>query len=124
MTFEEFCGGALWDSALAWHPEDPRLTYCFQRVFLQWVPCCFLVVFLGYEVHKIRRSRYRDIPWNWLNVSKMIVVFLLVCDSGVDLGLAVMSKDNLPTVEPVTKALNAASYVSFRTNGAYVEHQE
>lgn len=74
-------------------------------------------------MHKIRSSRYRDIPWNLLNVSKMLVVFLLLCGSGIDLGMVAISEEDIPNVEPVTKAFNFVSYVSLQWSFVTV-HEE
>ncbi|EAT43549.1 AAEL005026-PA [Aedes aegypti] len=40
----------------------------------------------------------------------MFVVFLLLCGSGIDLGMVAMSEEDIPNVEPVTKAFNFVSY--------------
>uniref|UniRef100_A0A182SC50 ABC transporter domain-containing protein n=1 Tax=Anopheles maculatus TaxID=74869 RepID=A0A182SC50_9DIPT len=64
----DFCGGPFWDEEFVWDSDNPNLTFCFQRVILQWVPCLFLFVFSIYDILKITESRYRDIPWNWYNL--------------------------------------------------------
>uniref|UniRef100_A0A182Y9Z9 ABC-type glutathione-S-conjugate transporter n=2 Tax=Anopheles stephensi TaxID=30069 RepID=A0A182Y9Z9_ANOST len=93
MTFEDFCGGPFWDEEFVWDIDNPNLTFCFQRVILQWVPCAFLFVFSIYDILKITESRYRDIPWNWYNLSKMLVIFLLMCMSWIDLGMVLGYQD-------------------------------
>nr|XP_029719887.1 multidrug resistance-associated protein 1-like [Aedes albopictus] len=113
MSFEEFCGGPFWDGQLEWRESNPDLTFCFQRVALQWVPCFFLFVFSLYEVYKYGTSRYRDIPWNWFNLSKMLITFTLMCMSWIDLGMVVTYKDEqgLFDVQIVTAIFNALAYI-------------
>ncbi|XP_062549077.1 multidrug resistance-associated protein 1-like [Armigeres subalbatus] len=114
MTFEEFCGGPFWDASLTWRPEDPDLTFCFQRVILQWVPCFFLFVFSFYDVYKIATSRYRDIPWNWLNVSKIVITFLLMVLSWIDLGMVVnyQNQEDVFDVQILVAVFNAVAYIT------------
>ncbi|XP_062549081.1 multidrug resistance-associated protein 1-like isoform X2 [Armigeres subalbatus] len=113
MSFEEFCGGPFWDGQLEWRESNPDLTFCFQRVALQWIPCFFLFIFSWYEVYKYGSSRYWDIPWNWYNLSKMLVTFTLMCMNWIDLGMVVTYKDEqgLFDVQIVTAVANALSYI-------------
>ncbi|XP_040171084.1 multidrug resistance-associated protein 1-like isoform X2 [Anopheles arabiensis] len=113
MTFEEFCGGPFWDDDLTWREEDPDLTFCFQRVILQWTPCFFLFVFSMYEVLRIVTSRYRDIPWNWFNITKMIFTFALMVMSWVDLGVVVQNLDEPEVfdVQILVAIFNALAYI-------------
>ena len=50
MTFEDFCGGKLWDIDTIWHTEDPNFTLCFQHTVLAWIPCGFLILTTPFEV--------------------------------------------------------------------------
>ncbi|XP_058453712.1 multidrug resistance-associated protein 1-like [Malaya genurostris] len=113
MTFEEFCGGPFWDDNLTWRPEDADLTFCFQRIILQWVPCFFLYVFTVYEAYRIASSRYRDIPWNWLNISKMLISFLLMVLSWIDLGMVVNyhNQADVFDVQILVAIFNAVAYI-------------
>lgn len=113
MSFEEFCGGPFWDGKLEWRENNPDLTFCLQRVALQWIPCLFLFVFAMYEAYKYSNSRYSDIPWNWFNLSKMLVTFVLMCMSWIDLGMVVTYKEEqgLFDVQIVTAVLNALAYI-------------
>ncbi|XP_058820090.1 multidrug resistance-associated protein 1-like [Topomyia yanbarensis] len=114
MTFDEFCGGPFWDGQLEWRENNPDLTFCFQRVIFQWVPCLFLFVFSIYEIHKYGTSWFRDIPWNWYNLSKMLITFILMCMSWIDLGMVVTYKEEqgLFDVQIVTAVLNAIAYIA------------
>ncbi|XP_053694487.1 multidrug resistance-associated protein 1-like [Sabethes cyaneus] len=114
MTFEEFCGGPFWDDNLTWRPEDPDLTFCFQRIILQWVPCFFLYVFAIYEANKIVTSRYRDIPWNWCNCSKIAISCLLMILSWIDLGMVVNyhQQTDVFDVQILVAIFNAMAYIT------------
>ncbi|KAL1397170.1 hypothetical protein pipiens_009960 [Culex pipiens pipiens] len=113
MTFEEFCGGPFWDDTLTWRAENADLTFCFQRVILQWVPCFFLFVFTAYEAYRIATSRYRDIPWNWLNITKIVITCALMVLSWIDLGMVVNyhDQDGVFDVQIVVAVLNAVAYI-------------
>uniref|UniRef100_A0A8W7PDN0 ABC-type glutathione-S-conjugate transporter n=1 Tax=Anopheles coluzzii TaxID=1518534 RepID=A0A8W7PDN0_ANOCL len=112
------CHRVLWlqegrDDDLTWREEDPDLTFCFQRVILQWTPCFFLFVFSMYEVLRIVTSRYRDIPWNWFNITKMIFTFALMVMSWVDLGVVVQNLDEPEVfdVQILVAIFNALAYI-------------
>uniref|UniRef100_A0A182J6S8 ABC-type glutathione-S-conjugate transporter n=1 Tax=Anopheles atroparvus TaxID=41427 RepID=A0A182J6S8_ANOAO len=113
MTFEKFCGSPFWDDKIVWDENNPDLTFCFQRVILQWVPCVFLFVFSMYDIYKITESKYRDIPWNWYNLSKMLVIFLLMCMCWIDLGMVLSYQDEqgLFDVQILTAVFNALAYI-------------
>ncbi|XP_055546953.1 multidrug resistance-associated protein 1-like [Wyeomyia smithii] len=114
MTFEDFCGGPFWDETLTWRPEDPDLTFCFQRIILQWVPCFFLYVFSIYEAYKISTSRYRDIPWNWINCSKIVISTILMILSWIDLGMVVNyhNQADVFDVQILVAIFNAIAYIT------------
>ncbi|KAK9886056.1 hypothetical protein WA026_014839 [Henosepilachna vigintioctopunctata] len=78
-SMDEFCGSKFWDSQLSWNTTDPDLTSCFERTVLVWTPIALLSVFSFFEVHYSLNSKARNIPWNFLNVSKLsITLFLCV----------------------------------------------
>ncbi|XP_050728277.1 multidrug resistance-associated protein 1-like isoform X2 [Eriocheir sinensis] len=66
-----FCGSRLWDANLTWYADTPQFPRCFERTVLAWVPCVFLWVLAPVETHFIIRSHDRDVPWSWVNVSKL-----------------------------------------------------
>lgn len=67
-----------------------------------------------YEVLRIVTSRYRDIPWNWFNITKMIFTFALMVMSWVDLGVVVQNLDEPEVfdVQILVAIFNALAYVS------------
>ncbi|XP_049764041.1 multidrug resistance-associated protein 1 isoform X1 [Schistocerca cancellata] len=91
MTYESidrFCGSPFWDTNLTWHTEDPDLTDCFQRTVLVWVPCVFLWTFSALETYYLLSSKTRNVPWNWLNATKLVITLILVVLTVADLGNA------------------------------------
>ena len=52
-----------------------------------WGPCGFLFLFSILEVYKLKTSRYRDIPWSVLNVSKIIFITLTLALCIADLSM-------------------------------------
>ncbi|XP_049867756.1 multidrug resistance-associated protein 1 isoform X1 [Pectinophora gossypiella] len=88
-TLDEFCGSKFWDSNLTWYTDSPELTPCFEKTVLVWVPCIYLWVFACLEAYYILNSKERNIPWNMLNISKLIITFLLIVLKFVDLGVTV-----------------------------------
>ncbi|XP_055636687.1 multidrug resistance-associated protein 1-like isoform X2 [Toxorhynchites rutilus septentrionalis] len=102
-----------YDDALTWRIENPDLTFCFQRTILQWVPCFFLYVFTIYEVFRIASSRYRDIPWNWYNVSKKIICLALMILSWIELGMVVSYRhqEDVFDVQILVAIFNAIAYI-------------
>lgn len=57
---------------LTWNTTSPDFTPCFEKTVLVWVPCIFLWVFSPMEVYYILNSKQKDIPWTWLNISKLV----------------------------------------------------
>ncbi|XP_015378037.1 PREDICTED: multidrug resistance-associated protein 1-like, partial [Diuraphis noxia] len=71
VDLDGFCGSPFWDWNTSWNTTDPDVTLCFEKTALVWSPCLFLWLFSPLEVYYLVHSRYRDIPWNWLNLSKL-----------------------------------------------------
>lgn len=81
-----FCKSTFWNANETWYTESPKLSPCFQSTVLVWTPCLFLWVFAPLETYYILHSTTRNIPWNWLNVSKLVLTVLLVVLGAADLG--------------------------------------
>ncbi|XP_055852945.1 multidrug resistance-associated protein 1 isoform X6 [Episyrphus balteatus] len=78
---DAFCGSEFWNLNRTWYTEDPDFTPCFEQTILVWVPCAFLWVFMFLELYYLRASLDRNIPWNFKNLSKVIlhVALLVLC---------------------------------------------
>lgn len=75
---DAFCGSPFWNASITWYTSNPDLTECFQKTVLVWTPCIFLWVFAPLETYYILNSKFRNVPWNWLNVSKLFLTIVLM----------------------------------------------
>ncbi|XP_023935367.1 multidrug resistance-associated protein 1 isoform X2 [Bicyclus anynana] len=117
-TLDDFCGSEFWDSNLTWYTDNPKFTPCLERTVLVWIPCLYLWVTAFLDAYYIINSKERNIPWNILNLSKLLVTCLLILLKFVDLGVTVhkSSKEEedvfnadyyAPTVKILTFILSA-----------------
>ncbi|KAK3909098.1 Multidrug resistance-associated protein 1 [Frankliniella fusca] len=91
---DAFCGSTFWNTSRTWYSDDPDFTICFEKTALVWTPCAFLWCFAALEAYYIAKSRNKDIPWNWLNISKLIFTGLLIALSVADMGNAAYQNGN------------------------------
>ncbi|CAI6345192.1 unnamed protein product [Macrosiphum euphorbiae] len=87
---DRFCGSTFWDWNLSWNTTDPDVTPCFEKTFLVWTPCLFLWLFSPLEIYYLVNSKYREIPWNWLNMGKVAGVTILSIISITDVVYAII----------------------------------
>ncbi|XP_039751039.1 multidrug resistance-associated protein 1 isoform X3 [Pararge aegeria] len=117
-SLDDFCGSEFWDSNLTWYTENPKFTPCLEKTVLVWIPCLYLWVAAFLDGYYIINSKERNIPWNILNISKLLVTCLLILLKFVDLGVTVhkSSKEEedvfnadyyAPTVKILTFILSA-----------------
>ncbi|CAH0714288.1 unnamed protein product, partial [Brenthis ino] len=88
-TLDDFCGSKFWDSNLTWYTENPEFTPCLEKTVLVWIPCLYLWVAALLDLFYILNSKERNIPWNLLNISKLVITCLLIVLKFVDLGVTV-----------------------------------
>lgn len=88
-TLDYFCGSEFWNSSLSWYTENPELTPCFQKTVLVWIPCFYLWAAAVLDLYYIIHSKERNIPWNILNITKLIITCLLIVLKFVELGITV-----------------------------------
>lgn len=62
------------DWNLTWYTDSPRFTPCFEETVLVWLPCSFLWIFSIIEIPKSYKSKFRRIPWGYLNIGKLVSV--------------------------------------------------
>lgn len=87
-----------------------------QTVFV-WGPAIFLVLFGFIDVYKRIKSRCSDIPWSLLNVSKSLLIVILIALSITDLVLLFNARSNsenfkIYDVQIVTSAVKITTFVS------------
>ncbi|XP_063922509.1 multidrug resistance-associated protein 1 isoform X6 [Zophobas morio] len=113
-SMDKFCGSTFWNSSLSWHTNDPDVTKCFEKTVLIWIPCVFLWTFSSLEVYYILHSKKRDIPWNWVNVSKLLgtaVLFVLtVTDLVTSINSASSSDSGVSNVDIYTPIIKLLSF--------------
>nr|CAD7197173.1 unnamed protein product [Timema douglasi] len=117
----------LQDANLTWYTEVPDITPCFQKTVLVWLPCAVLWAACPLETFYILSSKTRDIPWNFHNVSQMILTSTLILLSLVDFGAAIYWYTNgyevysvayySPAVKVATLSLSLTLLVYLRENG-------
>nr|CAD7441508.1 unnamed protein product [Timema bartmani] len=115
------------DANLTWYTETPDITPCFQKTVLVWLPCAVLWAACPLETFYILGSKTRDIPWNFHNVSQMILTSTLILLSLVDFGAAIYWYTNgyevysvayySPAVKVATLSLSLTLLVYLRENG-------
>ncbi|CAH2076223.1 unnamed protein product, partial [Iphiclides podalirius] len=88
-SLDDFCGSKFWDSNLTWYTDNPEFTPCFEKTVLVWTPCIYLWVAALLDAYYILNSKERNIPWNILNTSKLLITCLLIVLKFVDLGVTV-----------------------------------
>ncbi|CAG9797144.1 unnamed protein product [Chironomus riparius] len=111
--FEEFCGSPFWDAELTWSETNPDFTFCFKQTVLIWVPCLYLWLFSIVDLRRRSRSRRSDIPWSFLNLSKLVFTILLVCLSIVDLTLmlAIATGEEIFDVQYVSIGIKLVTFI-------------
>ncbi|XP_075974237.1 multidrug resistance-associated protein 1-like [Anticarsia gemmatalis] len=85
-SMDLFCGSIFWNSSLTWYTDNPDFTPCFQKTVLVWIPCLYLWLAAFVEVYQMMNSKEANIPWNKMNISKLIVTFLLIILHVIDVG--------------------------------------
>lgn len=101
---------------LTWYTDDPDFTPCFQRTALVWLPCGFLWLFALLDVFYIKNSINRNIPWGFLNATKLILTGGLILLSLVDLIVVIVNQDD-KAVFPVdfyVPVIKIATFVSIQ----------
>ena len=66
------------DVNLTWNTTSPDFTLCFERTVFVWTPCAFLWVFSCIETFYLIKSKTRDVPFSFTNVSKLVRVIAVM----------------------------------------------
>ncbi|XP_076273672.1 multidrug resistance-associated protein 1-like [Rhynchophorus ferrugineus] len=75
---DNFCGSSFWNTSLTWNTTDPDFTTCFEKTALVLLPVGVFWSFLPLELLFLKKSFYKPIAWNWRNVLKQTINWLLV----------------------------------------------
>ncbi|XP_020713183.1 multidrug resistance-associated protein 1 isoform X11 [Ceratitis capitata] len=100
---DKFCGSKFWDSNETWWTSDPDFTKCFEKTVLVWGPCAFLWVFCIFDFYYLKASLDKNIPWNKLNISKLVIMGALLILSATDFIMALVKNGD----ESTTALINA-----------------
>nr|XP_036222275.1 multidrug resistance-associated protein 1 isoform X5 [Bactrocera oleae] len=94
---DEFCGSQFWNANQTWWTSDPDFTKCFEKTVLVWGPCAFLFIFSVFDFYYLKASLDKNIPWNKLNISKLVLNSALLILSATDLVVALVKKGDEAT---------------------------
>lgn len=101
------------DSDLTWNTTDPDFTTCFLQTALAWAPTVVLVVLAPFDLYSATTNKYSNIPWNWLNITRLLInlglAVLMVADVIV---ASTWSSTDLYDVHIVTPAVKLLAFVS------------
>ncbi|KAF5296656.1 hypothetical protein FQR65_LT10196 [Abscondita terminalis] len=107
---DEYCGSAFWKSSLSWNTDNPDFTKCFEETVLVWIPCVFLWVFSSFEVYYLKRSPNKDILWNFLNISKLTLLLVLITLSSIDLLTLIKNQGVIYNVQIYTPIIKISTW--------------
>lgn len=93
MIFSDVIVVQLQNSTISWHSDNPDLTPCFEQTVLVVIPCIFLWVFALLEIYYIKNSGDKNIPWNFLNVSKLFLTAAVTVVAITDLVYAISNEE-------------------------------
>eukprot|EP00095_Tigriopus_kingsejongensis_P003831 maker-scaffold2698_size13172-snap-gene-0.2 protein:Tk03831 transcript:maker-scaffold2698_size13172-snap-gene-0.2-mRNA-1 annotation:"multidrug resistance-associated protein 1 isoform x1" len=110
-SFEEFCGGPIWDANLTWYTTDPDFTACFHKSVISWTPCFLFLILVPWEARKCFKSVNRNIPWSLFSVSKVVLTLGLLVISVVELIYLFVDSDNVHGVDYLTAAVFILTYL-------------
>lgn len=81
---------------------------------LIWLPCAFLWLFTPLEIIYMQKSINRNVPYGFVNVSKLILTGALIALTLVDLIVAYANNDNTDVfaVDYYTPVIKIATFVS------------
>lgn len=116
-------GEPIWDTALAWNTTNPIISRCLQRTIPIWIPSLFLFTFAPFQIlltlNKNASKKPTPIPVNLYNLSRLLVVFVIVTVNAVQLVYDIIDFIKPTALHPVTRAdllgftLNVLTFVSF-----------
>lgn len=112
-NLEQFVFYNYQDSDLTWNTQDPDFTPCFLQTALVWAPFGFLLLFSPLDIYFARTSKYSNIPWGFHNISRVLLVVLLVAHAVADVAVGATwhSEIHLAPVHWVTPAIRLVMFV-------------
>ena len=89
---KEFCGSDFWNISVTWETGidgTPDFTPCFTKTIISWFPTFVLILATLAEFPSYFKSENRNIPWNFLNVTKTGLTTLLVILTIIEFGFTI-----------------------------------
>ncbi len=83
-TFNTFCLSREWNTNFTWFSPFLDFTPCFHKTVLVYVPCTILWLLAPIEFFLNAKHGRANLPWTWRNVSRLVVVGLLILFSLVE----------------------------------------
>lgn len=105
--------------SLTWYTEDPQFTRCFEKTALVWLPCLFLWILSPIEYYFLSHSKTRNVPWNWINITKLGITGALIVVLAAELTTIFQAVSNEQVVYDVdfyTPLIKALTIVSTKLN--------
>uniref|UniRef100_A0A1B0AEP1 ABC-type glutathione-S-conjugate transporter n=1 Tax=Glossina pallidipes TaxID=7398 RepID=A0A1B0AEP1_GLOPL len=96
---DEFCGSTFWDANETWYTNNPDFTPCFEQTVLVWAPCSFLWLFAIFDFYYLKASLDKNIPWNKLNISRLVLTLSLLLLTAIDFFSALVKEGNNETAD-------------------------
>ena len=104
------------DHSVVWGTANPDFTECFKQTALIWIPCAFLLIFTPVDVYLRTKSRYSDIPWSFLNVSKFLVIATIILWTFIDMSMILYLQQDyqevIYDVQIISASVKAVTFVS------------
>lgn len=100
------------NTSLTWHTFYPEFTSCFKNTVLLWIPCLFLWIFAGIEVYFLTNSQKRNVPSNWINISKLLIngcLILLVVIEMIPFSSTSTTVHDVDIYSPIIKIVTLVS---------------
>lgn len=97
---------------MSWETEEPKLSRCFRQIALIDLPCLILWVTLPIEAINIARSKFRLIPWNFLNIGRLFLVGLCIALGLWEFVFALSRGSDAPPSDFYSPLLRVVTFVS------------
>ncbi|XP_014250122.1 multidrug resistance-associated protein 1 isoform X2 [Cimex lectularius] len=89
-----FCGSEFWDVNVTWNTDSPNLTLCFEKTLAVWVPFLFVIIFAAFDIYEIITSKTGNIPWNKLNITKIVLCSCIILVGVIDVIYILLKTDD------------------------------
>ncbi|KAL5281110.1 ABCC2.2 family protein [Megaselia abdita] len=117
---DDFCGSEFWNITEIWDSEILKIPPCFEQTVLIWTPCAFLWLFTIMEIFYMKNNLSRNIPWNYFNITKLVVNAAIIILTVVDLSLAASRRSDGVKINDVDFVTPIIKLVTFTLSAILV----